>query len=286
MTEKLLVIGAGFLGNAVISVAKESSLATSGTRLSNTHQQLDIRDMHAIEKIIQKLNPDYIVNCAVSTDIDNIEINPTLAYQVNSIGAQNIAKITAKNKIRFIHISTDSVFDGTKNNYSESDMPNPINEYAKSKKLGEDLIRDSNDFATVIRTNFYGYDKGNKFLFNWILNNLKRKKSFSAFSDVIFNPLEVNNLAYLIIEILTTDLSGIVHLSGDEILSKYQFAYKVANTLNYDTSLVLQRSIFDSNLIAKRPLNTSLSNSFAKTKLRTKIIPLEEWLRKLPVNVL
>ena len=280
MKEKLLVIGAGFLGSAIINVTKESTLEVIGTNYNSTENQLDIRNKNAIEKIIQKINPNYIINCAVVNNIDEIETNQTFAYQINSEGAQNIAKITAKNKIKLVHISTDGVFDGTKNNYSELDIPNPINVYAKSKKLGEDLIRDIDDSAVIVRTNFYGNNSENKFLFNWILKNLKQSKKFIAFSDVIFNPLEIHNLASMIIEILRTDLTGFIHLAGDEILSKYQFAYKIANILNYDTNLIQLGSILDSNLVAKRPLNTSLSNNLAQTKLHTKIISLEEWLRE------
>ena len=285
MTEKLLVIGAGFLGNTIFQLATKTGLTVSCTNKTRGLIHLDIREIHMIEKVINSVKPDSIINCAALTNIDEIEREPKTAYDVNSIGAGNIAKIAKKNKIKFVHISTDGVFDGNERLYLESDKTNPINEYAKSKKLGEDLVLETYDDSILVRTNFYGHNNENKFLFNWILNNLKQNQKFTAFSDVIFNPLEICNLSLMILDIMKTDFRGIVNIAGDEILSKYQFAYKIAKTLNFDTNLVESGSIKNSSLIANRPLNTSLSNKLAKSLITTEIIPLEKWLKEKFLNV-
>jgi len=280
MTKKILIVGGGFLGQNISKIISNIGLTPIVTHVSNRENNLDIRNIYMIEKFIETINPHTIINCAASTNIDEIELNPKTAFDINSNGASNLATITNKKNIKFLHISTDGIFSGIEGNYDEKDKPNPVNEYAKSKKLAETLIQEQNNEAIIIRTNFYGYNKHDKFLFNWILNNLKQNKQFTAFSDVIFNPLEISNLAEMIVEIIHTNFQGIIHMTGNEILSKYQFAQKIALTLNYDSNLIISGSVQDSNLIAKRPLNTTLSNTLAKSILKTKIKSLEEWLEK------
>src|SRR6267378_8489605 len=134
MSEKILIIGLGFLGNTIFQQATRFHMESFGTH----RLDLDICNMESIEKKIGEINPDYIINCAALTNLDQIELNPVNAYAVNAYGAKNLAIVSLKKKIKLIHISTDSVFDGKKGSYKEKDLPNPINEYSKSKKIGED----------------------------------------------------------------------------------------------------------------------------------------------------
>lgn len=274
MTEKILIIGLGFLGNTLLRQARKSNMEFFGTHKSD----LDISNMSLIEKKIEEIKPDYIINCAALTNLDEIESNPSNAYAVNSHGAKNLAIASFKKKIKLIHVSTDSVFDGKKGLYKEEDLPNPINEYARSKKMGEDLIRENSDKHVIVRTNFYGNNSDGKFLFNWVLKNLQQKISITGFHDVIFNPLEIENLSEMIIELCHGDFVGTIHLSSDKPMSKYEFATTIARKLNYDISLVRNGSIKEVNFIAQRPLNTSLSNLLAKKTLKTQPLSLEDWL--------
>lgn len=278
MTEKILIIGKGFLGENIFSASLlhniESIAASRSEKIF-----VDITDITSIEKVVLKYKPDFIINSAALTQIDEIELNPTQAFLVNAEGAKNVAQVANKNKTKFIQISTDSIFDGSKGMYDENSIPNPLNEYAKSKKLGEDLIMENSDKFIIVRTNFYGFHKGNKFLFNWVLQNLLDKKEFIAFDDVVFNPLEVRNLSELLIELLHVNFSGIINLSSNEVLSKYQFALKIARLLELDTNLIIKGSLNQSKLVAKRPLNTSLSNLKAKKILKTDFLNLDDWLK-------
>lgn len=274
MAEKILIIGLGFLGNTIFHQASKFNLKPFGTH----RLDLDICSIESIEKAVERTRPDCIINCAALTNLDQIESDPTEAYAVNSQGAKNVALVSAKKKIKLIHISTDSVFDGKKRMYDEDDLPNPINEYAKSKKRGEDLIREVHEDATIARTNFYGNNQEGKFLFNWILKNLQQKKPITGFDDVIFNPLEIENLSAMIIELANKDFSGLIHLSSDDIMSKYQFAKKIANIMQLDENLIKKGKVQEANFIAKRPLNTTLSNNKARKILETKPVTLEEWL--------
>jgi len=274
--EKLLIIGKGFLGNSLSKLAINKFDLIQASLKHDLF--VDIQEIQSIEKLIKKHNPDIIINCAAITEIEKMENNSQKLFLVNSKGPENIAKISKKYSKKFIHISTDSVFDGTKKKYNELDLPNPLNEYSKSKFQGEQLVLKSNPNSIIVRTNFYGYNDDGKFLFNWIINQLNNKKPITGFKDIIFNPLEINNLCELLLELCLVDFKGIIHLSGDEIFSKYDFIKKIALLLNLDMKLVIPGRSEQIKFKAKRPKNTTLDNSVSKKILNTKIRKLDEIL--------
>ena len=282
MAEKALVIGSGFLGTHIIDILKNNGINTVGTHFNLNNDgimKVDVRNINSINDCVAKIKPDLIINCAAITQLDFLEKNPQLAFSVNADGAKNVATVSKRNKIRLVHISTDGVFNGKRGMYSEEDIPNPINVYAKSKAEGEKLVRENSDNHVIIRTNFYGFDKNDRFLFNWILHMLKQHKQIIGFSDVIFTPLEVSNLSEMIKEISMKSYCGIIHLASDEILSKYQFALRIAEIFELNKDLIKGGSVDDyKDFVAKRPKNTSLINKKARQLMKTQIISLSEWL--------
>jgi dTDP-4-dehydrorhamnose reductase len=230
---------------------------------------------------VKKYSPQVIINCAANVNVDDLENNEKLAFSINAYGAENIARVCKNNKIRLLHISSDAVFDGKKGMYVEEDVTNPVNIYAKSKMLGEKLISKNLENYVIIRTNFYGFHKQDKFLFNWILSKLKNNERFPGFNDVFFNPLEVTNLSKMIYELSEKNFCGILHLSSDEIFSKFEFATKISEFFDFDSNLIKKASIDELGLNAKRPKNTTLVNNKAKNLLDTKIQKLDSWLRDI-----
>lgn len=289
MAEKALVIGSGFLGTHIIDILKNNGINTVGTHFNLNNDgimKVDVRNINSINDCVAKIKPDLIINCAAITQLDFLEKNPQLAFSVNADGAKNVATVSKRNKIRLVHISTDGVFDGKRGMYSEEDIPNPINVYAKSKAEGEKLVRENSDNHVIIRTNFYGFDKNDRFLFNWILNMLKQHKQIVGFSDVIFTPLEVSNLSEMIKEISMKSYCGIIHLASDEILSKYQFALRIAEIFELNKDLIKEGSVDDyKDFVAKRPKNTSLINKKARQLMKTPIISLSEWLMTMKSKI-
>lgn len=280
MEEKILVFGKGFLGSVLVAQAERKNIKAFGTNLHEGNLIVDIQKKEEIERVIDRTKPNFIVNCAALTNIDEIEKCPKEAFSINTIGAKNIALVANKKKIPLIHISTDSVFDGKRGMYAEVDSPIPINEYGKTKLEGEKLVLATAERATVVRTNIYGRHPEKKFLYEWIIKNLQNGNSINGFVDVIFNPLEISNVSDMILEIGKRRIFGIIHLASDTVMSKYEFADKIAQKYGFDQELIRKASILDSNLYAPRPLNTSLSNVKAKRLLKTKPIELEDWLEK------
>lgn len=284
----ILVIGKGFLGNAVENSFSSMTNSITSTNYSNLDDTvfLDITDLKHSSDIIKKINPSVIVNCAARTDLDFLEEHPDIAFSVNSKGVENLSKICKENYIKLIHISTDSVFDGIRGMYDESEIPNPVNVYAQSKLEGENKISSILDDFVIVRTNFYGLHNENKFLFNWIFNSLKENLPIVGFDDVIFNPLEINNLSNAIVELSQNSFSGIIHLSSDYNLSKFEFAQQICKYFDFDTNLITPKSIETKIFKAKRPKNTTLKNLIAKKLLKTKFNSLNEWLMTLKKDLL
>lgn len=285
MPEKILVIGRGFLGEQLVKEIANIQKIPIGTQFTkietNNELRVDVRDMDSISKCVLRFKPDLIVNCAANVSLDFLENNEEFAFAVNAYGAKNVAEIAKREKIRLVHISTDGVFDGTGGMYQENDIPHPINVYGKSKLLGEQFVKDNCDDHVIIRTNFYGIDRHGRHLLNWIRSSLEAKKQIIGFDDIIFTPLEISNLCEMITETASMSYKGILHLASNDAISKYDFALAVADAFGLDKGLIKKGTSNDVELVAKRPKNTSLSNSRSRELLKTKIIPLNDSLKKL-----
>ena len=280
---KVVVLGIGFLGGYVLDTLKINGISSEGTNYQNISNsiKLNAANIEEVEKYLISVKPETVINCVGIGDIDFLEKNPTIAYKMNSDSAKNIAKICNKLGIYMIHISTDSVFDGQTGMYKENNKVNPLNIYTKSKALAENYVQDNAKNSVIVRTNFYGFDKKNKWFFNWIINSLSLGKKITGFTDLIFNPLEISNLSNLLIELTTIKHEGILHLSSNDFLSKYDFIMKVASVFNFDKNLIIKGN---SSFPVKRPKNTTLDNSISKRILKTPITPLDLCLKNIKLN--
>ena len=288
MSERVLIIGKGFLGSHLEKKLKElnNDVFTTGFNTNdNVDFRLDVRNEESITDCIKKIKPNYIINCSANVDSDFLEKNPDIAFSINAEGAKNIAKVSKKYNVRLIHISTDAVFDGEKGSYIEEDLTNPINVYGKSKALGENLVKENSTDYVIVRTNIFGIDVNGRDFISNIVKNLKNQKQMTGFDDILFTPLEVSNLSEMISEIAKTDYCGIIHLSSDTSISKFQFILQVADIFELDKSLIQKGTSEEVKFVAKRPKNLTLSNNKAKKILRTRIVPLKESLKKLRMDL-
>ena len=285
--EKTLVIGCGFLGSHIFEHLQNKNMHVIGTNFEKKSKELiklDITNFDMINELIVKENPDLVINCAANTNVDNLEKEQNGTKLVNGEGAGNIANVCNQNSSRLIQISTDSVFNGKKGFYTESDKPDPINNYAKSKLLGENLVQKYSKDFVIVRTNMFGHHHERKFLFDWIIKNLEEKKKIIGFDDIIFNPVEINFLSDLVIKLGDSKFSGILHIGSDEAVSKFDFCREIADIFNLDKNLIKRGSSDNMEFVAKRPKNTSLSNSKAKKILKMDFISLKEQIMKIEKN--
>ena len=221
---------------------------------------IDLLDQKGIDQLIEQSKPEAIIHCAALANVDLCEKEPELAYRLNAEIPGELASVTSKLGIKLIHISTDAVFDGIEGNYSEEDVTNPINIYAKTKLAGEKNVVQADPNAIIARVNFFGWSvSGKRSLAEWFFNNLSLGNKINGFKDLFFTPLEAMNLAKLLFQMSEKDLSGIYHVTSPDIISKYSFGKQIARIFSFDEELISPISWKDAGLTANRSPNSTLS---------------------------
>lgn len=239
----------------------------------------DLIKKEEVAKIANALTPDLIIHCAALTNLDLCEDNYSLAYETN-VGATLNLLMAFNAKTRFIYISTDSVFDGTRGNYRETDLPSPLNNYAKTKLEGESEVEHNSKNYAIIRTNIFGWNriKGES-LAEWVYASLKIGKTIPMFTDVIFSPILVNTLSFLIDKIADTKFIGRLNIGSEGQISKYDFGLLLARKFGFQESLITPFSVDNLYFKARRPKNTTLNLEKARNLL-SEMPNLEEEITK------
>src|SRR6476660_361691 len=221
---RLLITGAsGLLGiNLAMEAMREHEVigVDRGKLKSAPFQVLkaNILKMDEINSTLDVTNPNWMVNCAALANLEQCEADPVQARNLNTDLPGELATLCATRNIHFVHISTDSVFDGTREGvYTEEAEPNPPGIYSQTKLDGERVVEQANPQAIIARVNFYGWSLGaRRSLAEFFVNNLSEGKNVNGFTDVIFCPMWVNHLSRLLIEMLKKDLHGLYHVVGAE----------------------------------------------------------------------
>ena len=284
MKRKIFLFGRGFLGNYIVNEFKKYGDEVYSSRLTNCSKddfKIDIRDKNSIFNVLEKIKPDIIINCVAITDLDFLEDNPEIGFEINSEGSKNIAIVSEKYGAKLIHISTDSVFDGKKGMYDENDSVNPINVYAKTKLLAEKYVKQETTNYLILRTNFIGYDSEDKNLLNWMISKLSKQETIIGFNDVFFTPIEVSYLSSLIYKLSSVEESLFLNLSSDKKISKYDLAIMICDLFSFNKKLIKKGSSTDISFKASRPKDTSLSNEQAKKLLNNNFLSLNDSLKKI-----
>ncbi len=264
---KILVTGAsGLLGLnlSLMEIGAHSIVGVDRSKLADTPFEIikaDLLDPEVEHHILDTVKPDAVIHTAALANLEACEEQPETARQLNAQLPGELADACARRGIHMIHVSTDAVFDGTKDGvYTEEDAPNPQGIYAQTKLEGERNVLSANPGALVVRVNFFGWSlSGTRSLPEFFINNLSAGKKAQGFTDVFFCPLFVGDLAEILIKILAQGLSGIYHVVGSESLSKHDFGIAVARQFGLDERLIEAVSVEESTLIARRSHNLRLS---------------------------
>ena len=221
-----------------------------------------------------------LIHCAAATDVDWCEQNEAEAFQLNVEASRRLAAAAKRSGWRFVYISTDSVFDGRSGNYHESDVPQPLNAYARSKLAGEQAAAAEAPDTLIIRTNFYGLGGGKLGLAGWVMERLSAGAPINGFDDVVFSPLFVGDLCGLILELAGTGQTGVFHVGSTDRCSKYEFAIRMGQAFGLNASLVAHSALGLLPRTAERPLNTSLNISKAMRALGRDLPTIEQGIQK------
>jgi dTDP-4-dehydrorhamnose reductase len=233
----------------------------------------DLLEPGACSRLLDQVRPDAVIHTAANAIVDACEADPDGARLLNAEFPGQLAQLCAKRNVGMIHISTDAVFDGTKNDfYTEDDAPNPLGVYAQTKLEGERNALSANPDAAVARVNFFGWSlSGTRSLSEFFYNNLSAGKTVNGFTDVWFCPMFVDDLAETLGKMLEKGLSGLYHAVGSEALTKYDFGVKIARQFGFDEGLVRPMSVEASSLKAKRSHQLRLSVHKLSTALGASI---------------
>jgi len=241
MSNTILVTGAnGQLGQTIKKISKN----IENTRFVFTDSDiLDVTNMDSCQKTFDQINPDFCINASAYTNVEKAETDYQNAYNVNVIGAKNLALCCHKYNTILFHISTDFVFDGQKKKpYTENDKPNPKNVYGKTKCKGEQEIQNVLEKYFIVRTSWLYSEFGTNF-FKTMLRLASENKIINVVNDQIGTPTNANSLVQAIFTIIQHSKSnkqnnyGIYHFSNGGNCSWYDFAKEIFRLNNVDIKL-------------------------------------------------
>jgi dTDP-4-dehydrorhamnose reductase len=223
---------------------------------------LDITNSDSLKNYFAKNKPDYCINAAAYTHVDNAEKEPEKAFLINAEAVKDLAKTCKEHHTTLLHISTDYVFDGTKNTpYKEEDSVKPINVYGASKLKGEKYIQEIAENYFIIRTSWLYSQYGHNF-FKTIIKNLEAGKNLTITTEQVGVPTNANDLAEILLKIVQKDSLdfGIYHFSNKGEATWYDFAKAIAaeSQINAHGNIA---SINHYPTFAKRPSYSVLDTS-------------------------
>lgn len=286
---KLLITGAsGFVAGSIISQALNDWEVHGIVRkeipalpVQVNYVPLDIRESEALQQLIRKIKPDTVIHCAALASIDFCEENKSIAEQVNVKATVSIASVCQKIDAKMIFCSTDTVFDGKKGNYTETDLPAPVNVYAETKAKAEQLVLEASPANIVARlalvTGLPVLGRGNSFLPEMI-EKLSRNEEIKSPVNEIRTPVDVITAGKALTELAGSEFSGIIHIAGNTKIKRFDMIRQMASALGFPENLIIPAN---SNAIpgrAPRPDDASMDNSKARQLLKTSMLSLEEGL--------
>jgi len=208
-----------------------------GEVISLGREEVDISEFHRIEKILNELKPNLVINASAYTEVDQAEAEVQLAMMVNATAPGIMAEVARKIGAVFIHYSTDYVFNGKKNlPYTEDDEADPLNVYGNSKLMGEENIRQAGEAFLILRTSWVYSLRGNSFV-NKVLGWGRKSETLKIVNDQISNPTWARMLAEITTLVIAENKSnlletmreryGVYHLAGNGYVSRYGWAKQI-----------------------------------------------------------
>jgi dTDP-4-dehydrorhamnose reductase len=286
----LLIAGAsGFLGTNALLAALDEGRDVAGAFHNNpiSHEGVravatDLSTADAASRVLESLEPEWVLNCAAMANVDACERNPEDAARINTEVPRALASACRKAGVSLLHISTDAVFDGHNGDYEETDEPVPVNVYGRTKLAGERAVLDALPDAVVARTNFFGLSAGAQTgLADWIIGELEAGRRICGFTDVIITPLLANDLARVLFAMIDARLTGLYHVGGQGPVSKFDFAVMLARNLGLDEALIQPARVADARLVAPRPRDISLCSSRLESAIGRSMPSVESSVARL-----
>lgn len=244
--------------------------------------QLTLDNLEVLQKQLKTIQPNVILNCGAYTAVDKAESEKELAYTVNHLAVELIARYSKNNNVKLIHISTDYVFDGSSSvALNEEAETNPINIYGASKRAGEVACLNENPNSIIIRTSWVYSKFGNNFV-KTMQRLMQEKESINVVNDQIGSPTYAADLAQAMLDILKSPnwIPGIYNYSNEGEISWYEFALSIKELGGYSCNVGgIPSASYPTP--AKRPEFSLLDKKKIKTIYNLDVPDYKESLRKM-----
>ena len=296
--KKILIIGAnGFTGRQILNdLSVHTQYKVTGCSLhpdilpndagKYRFIETDIRNEADIKRLFEEVQPDVVINCSALSVPDYCETHHEEAYLTNVTAVSQLAVFCEEYKSRFIHLSTDFVFDEKINEdagllYTEEDIPAPVNYYGYTKWKGEEKVAETCSSYAIVRVAIvYGRalpgQHGN--IVQLVMNRLKAGQEIRVVSDQWRTPTYVGDVSDGVQRLIAHPTNGIFHICGDECMSIAEIAYQVADYMGLDRSLIHLVTTEEMNETTPRPRFSGMSIDKARTMLGYKPQKLKEVL--------
>jgi len=263
---KILVLGSrGMLGTDLVA-----ELARAHDVTGKDIEDFDIASPLECRGVIGQSGVDVVINAAAYTNVDGCETDEARSFAVNADGVKNVALVCRESGTKVVHFSTDYIFDGTKGTpYLEGDATNPINAYGRSKRQGEEYLRDISDKYLLIRTSWLYGRHGRNFV-GAILERAEKAGRLEVVDDQTGSPTYTVDLAAAVRVLIEGDHEGVFHLTNRGFCTWYQFALKILEYRDMGTVSIVPIQSAQLGRGARRPEYSVLScRKFADTTHRT-----------------
>ena len=296
---KILITGAnGLLGQKLVKLLlpkKEVKLiatARGESRLSSygevAYESLDITNREEVLNVVEKHQPDAIINTAAMTNVDQCETEKEGCDALNIDAVRYLNEAAEKVGAFFLHLSTDFIFSGEEGPYDEDGVPAPVNYYGESKRLGEEVVFKSKTKWAIARTVLvYGIvpDMSRSNIILWVKGSLESGKTIQVVDDQWRTPTLAEDLAMGCYLIIKHQAQGIYNISGGDMLTPYNMAMKTARFFNLDESLINKTDSTKFKQAAKRPPKTGFIIDKAKRDLGYKPHTFDEGIKLVAEQV-
>jgi dTDP-4-dehydrorhamnose reductase len=279
--KKIAITGSnGLLGQTLVNLLlKEKEIyevyglsrgENRSCRSDFSYHSVDITNQENLSKVMNEIQPDFIVNTAAMTHVDVCEDQKEACDLLNVEAVKYLTQISSEMNAHLIHISTDFIFDGIQGYYKETDKPNPLSYYGLSKLKSEEVLEKSTIDFTILRTILvFGQvnNLGRNNIVLWVKESLEDKKEITIIDDQFRMPTYVEDLAMACKLSIDKRAKGIFNISSNELLSIYEIAQQIAEVFHLDGSLVKRISTGTLNQKAPRPPKTGFDLSKTNKEL-------------------
>lgn len=285
--KKILVTGAsGFVAGSIIYFGAERYEIHAVSREESIYEhehvhwhRIAFEDCDGLSALLGDVRPEAVIHAAAIADIDFCEQNRDVAYAVNVGYTQRLAELARKHRVRMVYVSTDNVYDGRRELYSESSSAEPVNYYGRTKLEAErivlDIVEDSVVGRLALVMGFPIIGGGNSFLMR-MTSKWEVGESVGVPDDEVRSPIDLVTAGHALLELATLETQGVILLGGLDRLRRLDLVKRLADGLGYDSGLVHEFDPSDLPGRAERPRSVLFDMCYAQKVLETRIVSLED----------